>query len=148
MKVFTEDDFKQFEAWKEMAANNGATVPAANHYEHLTIFDFLEGEKMETKKNDTVQRNKAISNRVKNYGWSKTEALEKPIRKKRPNNVYRKYDIINGDGVKVATGLTIEQAAKFLKIKRTSARTYTGYKWAEKVKATGKGHYLTDSETQ
>jgi len=150
MKVFSEADFKQFEAWQEMAAKNGATVPAANYYEHLTIFDFSEGENMENVQTaqTELQRKKAISNRVHKYGWSKTEALEKPIRKKRPNNVYRKFDIINGEGKVIATGVTIEQAAKLLKVKRTTARAYTGYTWAERVKERGKGHYLVDSKEQ
>ena len=94
------------------------------------------------------RKEKIMYNRVKNYGWDRTTAKETPIRKKKRNNIHRKYDVIRGDGFVLHEGLTLEEAARKLKIKRATARSYTGYKWREKIINRGKGIYLTESEKQ
>lgn len=91
---------------------------------------------------------KIMYNRVKNYGWDRTTAKETPIRRKKSNNIHRKYDVIRGDGYVLHECLTLEEAARKLKIKRATARSYTGYKWRDKVLSRGIGIYLTESEKQ
>lgn len=95
---------------------------------------------------ENVRLSKVIYNRVKNYGWNTSTAKTTAVRKKRKNDINRKYDIVRHDGTVLHSGVTIEEAHKILKVKRSTVRSYTGHKYKEKVIARKKGIYLTDSK--
>lgn len=97
---------------------------------------------------DERRLKKVIYNRVNNYGWNRSTAQSEPIRKKRKNDINRLYDVMESKGKVIHEAVTIEEAHKLLKLKRSTIRAYTGYKWREKVIKRGSGVYLTDTKKQ